>query len=110
MSDSEGRLPAHIEVSALLRRVQQEGGFATVLARGEADAGTVLIVLADRAAPQRAYERMPSADGIRRWALSRTAEADDPMAFSDWLDRRHAQDPDLWIVELDIPQGERFIP
>ena len=110
MADEPARLPAHLEVSGLLRRVQQEGGFATVIARGEADAGTILIVLADRAAPQRAFERMPRPDGTRAFALSRTADPDDPFAFAEWLDRRHAQDQDLWIVELDIPQGERFIP
>ena len=110
VTEPDGRLPAHVEVSALLRQVQQAGGFATVLARGEADAGTVLVVLADRDAPPRAYERMPRSDGTRGWTLSRTADSDDPGGFSEWLDRRRAQDRDLWIIELDIPQGERFIP
>ena len=108
-SAPEARLPAHLEVAGLLRRVQQEGGFATVLARGEPDAGTILVVLADRAAPQRAFERMPQVDGTRAWACSRTADPQDPVAFADWLDRRQAQDQDLWIIELDIPQGERFV-
>lgn len=110
MADSEARLPAHLEVAGLLRRVQQDGGFATVIARGEADAGTILIVLADRGSPPRAFERMPRADGTRGFALSRTADPADPHAFAEWLDRRHAQDNDLWIIELDVPQGERFIP
>jgi hypothetical protein len=106
----DARIPAHLEVSGLLRRVQQEGGFATVLAKGEHEAGTILIVLAEGRAPQRAYERMPQADGTRRWALARTESPEDPGAFGQWLDRRRAQDSDLWIIELDIPQGERFIP
>lgn len=110
MPEDQARLPAHLEVAGLLRRVQQEGGFATVIAKGEADAGTILIVLADRNAPQRAFERLPRPDGTRAFALSRTADPADPMAFSEWLDRRHAQDQDLWIIELDVPQGERFIP
>ncbi|MFC3175080.1 DUF1491 family protein [Novosphingobium bradum] len=110
MAEPEARLPSHVEAGALLRRVQQEGGFATVLARGEADAGTILVVLADRGAPPRAFERMPQLDGTRAWTLSRTGSAGDPQAFAEWLDRRRAQDPDLWIIELDIPQGERFIP
>lgn len=109
MPDPGARLPTHIEVGALLRRVQQEGGFATVLAKGEADAGTILVVLVDRNSPARAYERMPQMDGSRAWTLSREAAIDDPHAFSEWLDRRCAQDADLWIIELDIPQGERFI-
>ena len=106
----EARLPAHVEVGGLLRRVQQEGGFATVIARGEADAGTIMVVLADRTAPARAFERMPQPDGTRAWTLSRAAAPDDPAAFQDWLGRRSLQDRDLWIIELDVPRGERFIP
>lgn len=30
--------------------------------------------------------------------------------FNQALMRRAARDPDLWIVELDIADGERFIP
>lgn len=106
----ETRLPAHVEVSALIRRVHQEGGFAAVLARGEADAGTILLVLAEPGAPERAFERMPQASGERLWSLSRSADPTEPGAFAEWLERRRTQDPDLWIVELDIPCGERFIP
>ena len=108
--DSEGRLPAHLEVSGLLRRVQQAGGFAAVLAKGEPEAGTILVVLADRGTGSRAFERMPVPSGERRWTLAREADPAHPGAFAEWLDRRQGQDPDLWIIELDIPQGERFIP
>jgi hypothetical protein len=80
---------------------------ATVLARG-GEAGTVMVVLAERGGPGRAFEQMPVVDGDRVWALAR-AQGDDSGAFGDWLARRRAQDPDLWIVELDIAQGERFI-
>jgi len=106
----EARLPAHVEVGGLLRRVQQEGGFATVLHKGEPQAGTILLVLTDGGAGQRAWERMPQADGARRWALARSEAPGEAQAFAEWLERRQRQDPDLWIVELDIPQAERFIP
>ncbi|MBV1917442.1 MAG: DUF1491 family protein, partial [Sphingomonadaceae bacterium] len=29
--------------------------------------------------------------------------------FEGYLQRRQNQDPDLWILELDIAHGERFI-
>ncbi|MEO5586279.1 MAG: DUF1491 family protein, partial [Novosphingobium sp.] len=32
-----------------------------------------------------------------------------PQEFSEYLERRKYQDPDLWIVELDIANAERFI-
>lgn len=80
-----------------------------VLAKGEPEAGTIMVVLIDRSAPARAMERMPQADGRRVWTVTRTADPADPPAFDGWLERRRSQDPDLWIVELDVPQGERFV-
>ncbi|HZU62968.1 MAG TPA: DUF1491 family protein [Novosphingobium sp.] len=103
------RLPAGVEVSALIRRVQQEGGFATVLARGEAEAGTILLVLLERGAPARAVERMPMLDGTRAWQESAREDTDNTGKFTEWVERRHRQDPDLWVLELDIPSPERFI-
>lgn len=105
----EARLPAHVEVSSLLRRVQSEGGFATVLQKGERDAGTILVVLAENGDRMRLYERMPQLDGTRVWTLARAQDTEKPYDFSDYLDRRAAQDPDTWILELDIADGERFI-
>lgn len=103
------RLPAGIEVSALLRQVQAEGGFGTIIARGDPDAGTVMVVLCDRGGDYRAYERMPSADGHRIWQCAKRHNAESPDEFPDWLKKRERQDNDLWIVELDIASGERFI-
>lgn len=105
----EGRLPAHLEVAALLRQVQAAGGFATLLHKGERDAGTILVVLLENGANARLFERMPDASGTREWRVSKTEDAENKREFSEYLTRRGDQDPDLWIVELDIANGERFI-
>lgn len=103
------RLPAGLEVSALIRRVEAAGGFGAVLHKGEPDSGTILVVITEKGGEARAYERMPQADGERRWQCSRRQVPDDPDAFGDYLARRQKQDPDVWIIELDIADGERFI-
>lgn len=103
------RLPAHLEVSSLIRAVNADGGFAMVLSKGERDAGTIMVVLTEGGKESRAYERMPQPDGSREWQVSRRQTAENPQEFGEYLNRRGAQDPDLWIVELDIAQGERFI-
>ncbi|MBT2135279.1 DUF1491 family protein [Croceibacterium sp. LX-88] len=105
----EARLPAHIEVSGLIRSVEAAGGFATVIARGERDAGTLLVICCANGSPAKAYERMPLPDGTRAWTLTRTQAPETPQEFWDYCDRRKQQDGDLWIVELDIADGERFI-
>lgn len=106
---SESRLPAHVEVSALLRLVNQAGGFACVIRKGERDAGTLLVVCAENGANRRVFERMPEPDGTRKWHVARTEDAENKAEFDAYLERRGSQDPELWIVELDIANGERFI-
>ena len=103
------RLPAHLEVSGLIRRVAADGGFAAVIARGERDAGTILLVLRDARTNPRLFERMPQPDGTRAWTLNRIQDHDKKQEFEDYLSRRTNQDSDLWIVELDVPNPERFI-
>jgi hypothetical protein len=105
----ESRLPAHLEVAGLIRAVDAAGGFATVVAKGERDAGTLLVICRHGDRQASAYERMPQADGTRAWMLSRQQDSENPQEFWDYCDRRKRQDSDLWIVELDIADAERFI-
>lgn len=103
------RLPAHLEVSALIRRTQAEGGFATVLQRGEREAGTIMIVVCENGTNSRTYERMPGVEGGRKWHRTRAQDSDNKDEFEAYLTRRGEQDRDLWIIELDVAQGERLI-
>lgn len=105
----QARLPAKLEVAGLIRLAQNGGGFAAVLKSGEETAGTILLVLTENGTNPRVYERMPQLDGSRTWTRSKTETAENKQEFSDYLDRRGKQDPDLWIVELDIAGGERLI-
>jgi hypothetical protein len=105
----EPRLPPHLEVAALIRRTESAGGFAAVLKKGHPEAGTILLVLSAKGADLRAFERMPQADGTRAWHCARRQGSEKPEEFSSYLARRGEQDGDLWIVELDIAQGERLI-
>ena len=105
----DDRIPTHIEISGLIRAVETAGGFATVLAKGERDAGTILVVCYEKGLSSRIYERMPQLDGSRKWTLAKTQDPDNPMEFSEYCEKRKNQDRDLWIVELDIADGERFI-
>lgn len=105
----EPRLPTHLEAGALIRRVQAEGGFATVIQKGEPEAGTILLVLCESGTNARAYERMPDLDGVRKWHCSKVQDPENNQDFNHYIARRGEQDRDLWILELDIAQGERLI-
>ncbi len=105
----DARLPAHLEVAGLLRAAESAGGFATVLKKGERVGGTILVVLTEKGANARVFERFPALDGTREWICSRTQNAENAMEFQEYLDRRARQDPDLWMIELDVVNGERLI-
>ncbi|MBX9795524.1 DUF1491 family protein [Sphingomonas sp.] len=102
-----GRLPTHLVVSALLRRVNDAGGLGTVLARGDADAGAVLIITSERGAGPRCLERAPGLDGQARLAATGPDDGD-LQSIAEYWQRRRVRDPDLWVIELDIAQAERF--
>ena len=105
----DARLPARLEIAALIRLAQNGGGFAAVLKSGDDQAGTILLLLTENGANPRVYERMPQLDGSPAWHCSMKHDIGNNHKITDYLDRRGQQDDDLWIVELDIANGERLI-
>ncbi len=103
------RLPAHLEISSLIRLTETHGGNAMVLAKGERDAGTVLIVTMCRGEDVQVLERMPQMDGTRPFIATKSQDTEKPHEFYEYLERRRSQDPDIWILELDVEDPERFI-
>jgi hypothetical protein len=103
------RLPAHLAVSAILRLAEAEGGFGAVLARGEREAGAILLIATCRGGPATLYERMPRRDGSHAFVAVKSQDPEHPEQFADYLARRRRQDPDLWQIEVDIADPERFV-
>ena len=103
----EARLVSSVLVSALLRRAEAEGGFGTVLARGDATAGAIAVVLAERGENPRFLERVLQIDGRYAWQETKLSMESDGE-LQTLIERRRRFDPDLWILELDIVSVERF--
>jgi hypothetical protein len=98
------RLASSVLVSALLRRAEGVGGFGAVLAKGDATAGSILLILLERGANPSVYERVLQQDGGYSWAGTAALAEEVPSLVA----RRRRSDPDLWVIELDIPSAERF--
>jgi hypothetical protein len=102
------RLTSAMVVSALIRRAEQCGGSAMVLAKGDPGAGGILLVTVERGADPRFFERGLGPSGRPALIRSGPAEiADDRDATAYWQ-RRRSSDSDLWVIELDIASAERF--
>jgi len=105
----DARLPAHIEVSGLIRAVESAGGFAMVLQKGERDAGTILVLTTQNGRNTRLWERMPQLDGSRKFSCTREQDDENPREIDEYVGKRRRSDPDCWVIELDIENAERFV-
>jgi hypothetical protein len=102
------RVTSAVMVSALVRRVNQEGGNAAVLARGDATAGGILLLAMEKGGNPRFFERGVGPSGDPALLPSGPASISDETAVTDYWQRRRSRDSDLWVVELDIAGAERF--
>jgi len=95
------RLTSAMLVSALIRNVQSEGGTGAVLLKGDATAGALLLLIADRGRTVAIRERGLRPDGKPGWIATGPADLEDSEALASYFERRRRFDSDLWLVELD---------
>ena len=104
----EPRLSSSVLVSGLMRRAESEGGFATVLSKGDPTAGSILVVLLEKGGKPRFFERILQPDGRYSWQQASGEAAENEEESRRFLDRRLKFDPDMWLIELDIASSQRF--
>jgi hypothetical protein len=109
------RVTTDLWVSALVRRIFSDGGFAAIAKRGASEAGAVFVIVRDRLggaqlfgpAPQTSYDTAkPDERYFSRYNLV------DEAALDARLEKEKRFDPDIWVVEIEPGQGavEDFIP
>lgn len=102
-------LKAKIWVQALIRRAEAGGAAGYVMRSGDPDAGAVLVKVAlpDRLA--RLYAGARDFEGERIWTQPLGS---DPVLEQDadaYAARRHDNDPDIWLVEIEDRAGRHFL-
>lgn len=102
------RLDTQTLVSALIRRVNAAGGFATVLHKGDPTGGMILVQLLDRGRFGTVMERMTDLSGHQTLVACGPKQPSQDTEISDYISKRKRSDPDLWLIELDVADGERF--
>ena len=102
------RVAASVLASALIRSVQAAGGNAALLARGDPMAGAILILAYEKGANPRFVERGMGPEGASALVPAGPDTFADEAAVAAYWAKRRSRDPDLWVIELDIPSAERF--
>ena len=74
-----------------------------MLAKGDATAGSIAIVTRVHG-EDTLLAPMFGASGQYEWVPVTAGEA-----IPGWIEKARHNDPDLWIVELDIPDAARFV-
>lgn len=101
-------LSSDLWVSALIRRAELGGAFATVVRRGDERAGTVLVKAFDtRNRRARLYTEAFGPDGDRLWIQPVVSELESEL--DAYIQRQIAYDSDLWVVEIEDRDGRHFI-
>ena len=105
----EARLKSGIWVQALIRRCDRAAIGVAVVARGDGDAGAILLKLSgrDRLCTVLAQARRP--DGALVWMR---ASGPAPVAESDadsYIARQRGRDPDLWVIEIESGSPESVL-
>lgn len=103
------RLPARLEADSLIRRAEAANGFAMVLGKGDPDRGQIILIVQQRGLPVSLLERALLPNGDYGWQASKTIIEKGADELAQWIAKRRKFDPDLWLIELDVPDAERFI-
>jgi len=106
---TDGRLPAALEAAGLMRRAQAAGDFAAIIRKGDAERGALLLVVNSRGRHAACLERRLGLDGAYCWTQVGPGDSADSQEVADFLAKRARFDADLWAIELDIADAERFI-
>lgn len=101
------RLAAGVWVSAYLTRLRLADIPAYVTAKGDPEAGAVVVKVALLDGSARAFERRSDIQsGARAWILF--AEGPEPEVDAQ-LSRARSRDPDLWVIELESRAGRTLL-
>src|SRR3546814_3803475 len=91
---TSARLTTAIRISALVRRVNAEGGSAMVLKKGDPTAGAILLILCERSLDSRLFERALDDKGEYRWRQIGMNLAGDTQKVAEFTEMRRRTAPE----------------
>lgn len=107
------RVKSEVWVKAFLRRVMSEGHFGAVVHHGDDTAGAIFIKVNRQDGTARlfgpAYAGLETAEGERAFMAMAGGLAVSETEIDELLAREMRFDGDLWIVEIERPDGDPML-
>jgi hypothetical protein len=95
-------------VGALIRRAQIGGAFATVVRKGDARGGAVLVKTYNpRSKSAALFASAWRGEGERVWM--EPVESKEESDLDAYVERARRYDPDIWVVEIEDGEGRHFL-
>jgi hypothetical protein len=70
--------------------------------------GAILLISAEKGVVQALWQRVSDPAGGSKWAKVSDQVIENKEKIEDYLTRCRVRDPDLWVIELDVPNAQRF--
>ncbi len=109
MAATSDRLRARIWVQAQVRICDLNCLPIVVMRKGDEDAGAILLKLARRDGVAEVLVQVRTPEGKSGWMRGAGGGETTDAAADAYIGRQVARDPDLWVIEIQDPDG-RYRP
>lgn len=105
----ETRLPAHLWVSAYIKRANSTGKPAMLVQRGDEHGGTIFIRIDHLDGKATVLSPSFGLNGQKIWLRATGAK---PIPWSEsnaYIERQKKRDPDFWLIDIEASDGDPLL-